>query len=421
MSRPPATVRQEWSAGWPVVIASLFGFALPTIYVYSVGSLIAPLEVEFGWTRAQISSGLSVVTLMGAILSPFVGVLIDRIGPRRIALPGALLLCGSFGIISLANGSLWQWWLLWFLLVFVAAGLKPVVWSLSVASTFEKGRGFALAVALSGSGLGLAVMPLLSIWIIDNYGWRAAPPLLGLIVGVVVVPILYFGLHSGADAASKARRSGSDKVQPAKAGVDARTALLSGRFFRLAVASFLATVTGVGLGTNYVPVLTDLGLDRSEAAATAGLAGIASIIGRLATGVLLDRYRANLVGDICVLLPLISCFLLLSSTVTIPIAMIAVFLFGCALGAEIDIIAYLTAEQFGTARYGTIFGVIAGLWSLATAIGPLAISYVYDVTGSYDLVIWLIIPAIVVTSLCLFSLRRPQDVVVHVSTAEAIA
>ncbi len=82
------TVRQEWVAGWPVVIASLFGFALPTIYVYSLGSFIAPLEAEFGWTRTQISSGLSVVTLMGAILSPVVGMFIDRVAPHKAALPG---------------------------------------------------------------------------------------------------------------------------------------------------------------------------------------------------------------------------------------------------------------------------------------------------------------------------------------------
>lgn len=421
MNPPPATARQEWIAGWPVVIASLFGFALPTIYVYSLGSFIAPLEAEFGWTRAQISSGLSVVTLMGAILSPLVGIIIDRIGPRRIALPGALLLCASFGIISLANGVLWQWWLLWFLLAFVAAGLKPVVWSLSVASTFEKGRGFALAVALSGSGLGLTIMPLLSIWLIDSYGWRATPPILGLIVGLVVIPILYFGLHSGADIASRARRSEPDQSLPAQAGIDARRALLSGRFLKLAVASFLATVTGVGLGTNYIPVLSDLGMARSEAAAMAGVAGIASIIGRLVTGVLLDRYRANIVGGICVLLPLVSCFLLLSEPVSIPAAMVAVFLFGCALGAEIDIIAYLTAEQFGTVRYGTIFGVVAGLWSLATAIGPVTISYIYDVTGSYNLAIWLIIPAILVTSLCLFSLGKPLPANAGRLGAEAVA
>ncbi|RYD86999.1 MAG: MFS transporter [Sphingomonadales bacterium] len=326
-------------------------------------------------------------------------------------------MCAGFGIISLANGDLWQWWLLWFALAFAAAGLKPVVWSLSVASTFEKGRGFALAVALSGSGLGLTVVPLLSTWLIDNYGWRATPPLLGLIVGAVVIPILYFGLHSGSDTASRMRRDTGARARPASSGVDARQALLSGRFLKLAVASFLATVTGVGLGTNYIPVLSDLGMSRSEAAAMAGLAGIASIIGRLATGVLLDRYRANLVGGICVLLPLVSCFLLLSEPVSIPAAMIAVFLFGCALGAEIDIIAYLTAEQFGTARYGTIFGVVAGLWSLATAIGPIAISYIYDVTGSYDLALWLIIPAILVTSVCLFSLGKP----LHAGGAQADA
>ncbi|MBV1917398.1 MAG: MFS transporter [Sphingomonadaceae bacterium] len=404
------TVRQEWKAGWPVAIASLFGFSIPTIYVYSIGSFIAPLEMEFGWSRFQITAGLSMLTLTSAIFAPFVGMVVDRVGPRRVALPGALLLFSCFGLISLTTEDIWVWWGLWLLLAFGAVGCKPTVWTTAVASTFERGRGFALAVALAGSGLGTAVIPLLSTWLIDNYGWRSAPPIMSVIVGVIIFPILYFGLHSGADKESGARRSHQPEIETVgkvRTGMGAKEAFLSPNFAKIAFASFTFTLAGVGLAANFVPIMTYFGLSRGEAASIAGLAGISTIAGRLIAGQLLDRFNTNIVSAVSFLLPIISCVLLLWEPVTVPMTILAIMIFGFSLGSEIDIIAFLTAQQFGTVRYGTIFGVISGLWSLATASGPLLFSYIYDVTGGYDLAIKLIVPIFVLSSLCVLTLGKP--------------
>ena len=117
------------------------------------------------------------------------------------------------------------------------------------------------------------------------------------------------------------------------------------------------------------------------------------------------------------LLPVVSCLLLLGSPGNVPVAILAAVVIGVALGSEVDVIAFLTAKQFGTLRYGTIFGVMSGLWSVATATGPFLVNRSYDVTGSYVTAIEVAIPLFIVTSLLLFSLGKAPDFGREESTA----
>lgn len=398
--------REEWRRGWPVVLASLFGFAIPTTFIYSMGSLIAPIEAEYGWSRGEISAGLSILTLTGAVLSPFVGMAIDRFGPRRIGLPGALLMFSSFGIITLTTADVRVWWALWFVLTLAALWVKPMVWTTAVASTFTRSRGLALAVTVCGSGVGSAIVPLLSTWLIDHYGWRAAVPMMSGIIGVVVLPILYFGLHSGADERARGPVDAA-QAAPMAPGMSAREVFTSVRFLKIGLAGFAFTLGGMGLGTNFIPIFTSFGIGRGEAAAIAGISGISAIAGRLITGAMLDRWNANLIGGVCMLLPIISCLLLLWSPGNVAVAAFAILIFGLTNGAEVDIIAFLTAQQFGTARYGTIFGVIAALWAFATSAGPLIVNHIYDVTGGYALALQLLMPVFVIGALAILTLGKP--------------
>jgi len=83
-----AETRQEWMDGWPLIFSSTLGISVSSIVVYSMGVFMLPLQKEFGWSRAEISSGLLINSGFAIICAPFVGRLIDRLGPRRICLPG---------------------------------------------------------------------------------------------------------------------------------------------------------------------------------------------------------------------------------------------------------------------------------------------------------------------------------------------
>lgn len=400
----------EWKAGWPVILASLAGFTLSSFYTFSFGAFIAPIEEEFGWSRAQISIGLSVITITAGVLTPFLGWVVDKLGPRRVGLPGAISYALTFGLLGLTTDNIWTWWGIWFFLSFTVIGIKPLIWTTAVASTFQRNRGLALAIALCGGGIASAFGPSASTWAIDQFGWRGAYPFLALSMGAVAIPLLFFGLHSGADKAKRASKPG-ETAPPTRAlyGLGWKEAMPSWPFAKLALAAFVFTVAAIGIIPNLLPILVSFGFGRTEAAAIAGVAGIASIIGRLITGWLLDRYNPNIVAGIVVVIPVASCLLLLAYPGSTAIAIIAIAIIGVALGSEVDVMAFMTARQFGTLAYGTIFGVISGLWAIATGLGPTLASRIYDVTGGYELALQLAIPLFVLTSVLLFSLGRPPD------------
>jgi MFS family permease len=405
-------VDSEWKTGWPVVVASLAGFTLISFYTFSFGAFIAPIEQETGWSRAEISIGLSIITITAGILTPLLGWVVDKLGPRRVGLPGAISYALTYGLLALTTDNIWSWWGIWFLLSFTVIGIKPLVWTTAVASTFERNRGLALAIALCGGGLTSAFAPSLSTWAIDTFGWRGAYPFLALSMGAVVIPILYFGLHSGADKAKRAEKDPAD-TRPARPlyGMGWKEAMLSRQFVMLATAAFIFTVAALGIIPNLLPILVSFDFGRTEAAAIAGVAGITSIVGRLITGYLLDRFNPNAVAGTVVLIPVISCLLLIAMPGNTAIAILAVGIIGVALGSEVDVMAFMTARQFGTRSYGTIFGVVSGLWAIATGLGPTLANRIYDVTGGYVLALELAIPRFVLTSILLYALPRPAPFV----------
>ena len=419
MSKATAST-SEFKAGWPVLVAAMAGFYVQATFNFTIGAFIAPIEAEFGWTRAQISIGVTVITLAGAALSIPIGMLVDRWGPRRLGVPGSIIFAITFGLPALTNSNIWVWWGLWLLLAFAFVAIKPLIWTTAVASTFDRKRGIALAIALCGNGLASTFAPSLATWAIDAFGWRMAFPVIGAIVGLSAFPILYFGLHSGADVGKGKRANQARKEQATRAGEAAKAAppvsgsgaieaFKSPQFFKLALAAFLFTFAAIGIVPNLIPILSSVGISRVEAAAIAGVAGLASIGGRLVTGVLLDRFNPNIIAGTIVVLPIASCLLLLAAPGDASVAILAAFIIGAALGSEVDVIAFMTARLFGTARYGTIFGAIAALWSIASGTSMPIVNLIYDMTGGYELALKFAIPIFAVTSALLFALGKPLD------------
>ncbi len=393
----------EWRPGWSVALSAMVGMTLCSIHLYSTGVMIFPLEQAFGWSRAQISGGALIVGCTGALMGPLVGSAIDRIGPRRIGLFGAVVFLIAFALLSLAGPSIWSWWGLWLLLAVATAFVAPTVWAAAVTSRFRASRGLALAVALSGSGVSIVVVPMVASWALQRFGWRGGYVAISLLWACVALPLLWLWFRGASD------RDAALEAAPPLTGLPARQVFRSFKYARLTIAACSLLTISAGLIVNMVPIIVSDGLDKATAVTIASLSGIGVVVGRLIGGWFLDRINANLVAAVSVLFPIGTAFFLLAFPGNFHAAVAASLMLGLSLGAEIDSVAYLTSRHFGLLSFGALFGAIVGLMNMISGLGPLIANMVYDVTRSYDAFLWIAIPGCLFASALFLSLGRYPD------------
>jgi MFS family permease len=403
------TAREEWKAYWTLPLAAGLGNTGSVIHIYSLGAFMAPLSAEFGWSRAEISSGITVSNSGAAVLGLLVGFLIDRFGPRRIGLVGAVLMAGAFALLGTASGSYIQWLFLWFLISLAATCTQTTIWTSAVTTRFDTSRGLAIALTIAVNGAAATLFPIIATLAIEGFGWRHA---LFAIAGgwiAIVLPMLLLFFRG---AAEDKIASGTAKGAPASAhlpGMELKQALRTVAFYRLAITGGLFAFIAMSMIVHFVPILTDKGLSPIDAASVAGLVGLASVAGRFVTGYLLDRLRPERVALVGLSLPILSALLLLHGEGALAWSAAAAIA-GFSLGAELDVLIYLTSRHFGLKRFGTIFASIMMAMTAGTATGPLVAGMFFDRFGSYDNYLLMLIPMVVVAALSVGTLGpAPRD------------
>jgi len=387
-------------------VAAALGYATSVIHIYGLSAYVKPLGAAFGWSRADVFSGLVIATVIQALMSVPVGMMVDRFGPRRLGVIGIVLTCGAFALFSTTTGTPGNWYLLWVVMAIATLPVQATVWTSAVASRFEASRGMAFAVTLCGASLAGLVFPLLATGLIGWQGVKAAFALQAGLWVVIAFPIILIFFRGAGDSGS-ARRIDMPSATDMAAGVTFLEGLKSSIYLRLLGASFLFTFTIVALSLNLIPILTDRGITAFAAAGIASAAGMASIGGRLGTGYLLDRFRASRVGALIFLLPVAGCVVLMVSGASTALATLAAVLIGLTLGAEVDVIVYLATRHFGLKSFGKLYGGLLAALSIGTAAGPWSAAKIFDSFGDYVPFLWITIAFMIASSLALLSLPRP--------------
>lgn len=404
-----ALAREEWRRHWPLVLAAAFAFSFTSVMTASTGLFIDPWTKEFGWSRTLLSSGMSITSVTTFLFSPLFGVLIDRMGTRRMALPGLVLLAATMASLALLDGSVWMWFAIWTVYAVAALATKSTVWTAGVASAFEGGRGLALGLTLSGSAFAQAITPPLANWLINEFGWRMALVCLGLGWGGLAIVLCFFLLFDGYDASRRARAENPEATE-AKAllhdapGLSIAEAWRSVALWRIAISTFLIMVVTIALVVHQIPILVEIGVDRTSAAYYAGMAGLAGVAGKLVTGWLLDRYAARWVGGLTLAATALTFVLLLVPDRSMPIIFTAMFINGYAAGTKLQIAGYLTSAYGGMKNFGAIFGTMASLIAAGSGLGPLMAGFIYDRFGNYDPYLWIGIGGTLLSAVLIFGL-----------------
>jgi MFS family permease len=395
----------EWRQAPLLPIAAGLGYATSVIHIYGLGPYIEPISESFGWSRTQTTAGLALCTLVQAVFAVPIGIAVDRFGPRLLGLIGVPASCGAFALIGTADGTSANWWLLWLVMAAGTLLVQTTIWTSAVATRFSASRGLAFAVTLCGASIAAALFPWLGTMLIADHGWQTAMAMQAAIWAAIAFPLVLLFFRS-ASATPETGQGAAATVSPL-AGLTLAQGLRTRAYWLLVLACLLFTFTIIAMVVHFLPILTASGLSKAAAAGVAALIGLASIVGRLGTGVLLDRFSASKVGGLIFLFPVAGCLLLILLPGDLAGAMAAATLIGLTLGAEVDVIVYLVTRHFGLKAFGALFGGLLAALSIGTAAGPLGAARVFDLTGGYEPFLWLTIAFMVGSSLALFSLPQP--------------
>ena len=377
-------VSAEWKKGWSIVLTAAAGLSFLSVVMSGFGTFIAPLSAEFGWSRATLTMGMAIAGLVVLLLSPFAGMMVDQYGPRRLALPGVIIMSLATAGFSLANGSIVQWICLWIFYAFAHVSMMMSIWTGAVARAFDAGRGLALGMTLAGSAVASTVIPTLSTSLIDSFGWREAYVMLGSGWGATTFLLCWLFLPDAGEPTTRDAKS-APVDDAALVGLSIAQAWRDPGLWRIAISTLLLMLLTQALAVHQIPIMTDAGLSRNTAALLAGIAGIAGMAGNVVTGALMDRYRANWVGGITLGIMALAFALLLESLRSPLLIFVAMMINGYSAGTKLQICGYMTSRFGGLRNYGAIFGFMGSLIAIGGALGPFLAGLLYDLTGNYDL------------------------------------
>ena len=380
---------KEFSYAWRVVLASAvgIGLGLSPIPVYTLGVFALPLAQEFGWGIDKVMLALPVLTICALLMAPLVGLLVDKVGVRKVALTSVFAFSLSLMLHALNPGSYTYFLLMWVVVAVCGIGTLPITWTRAINHWFHDCRGLALGSALVATGLFGIVAKLYVAGMIDTYGWRAAFVGLGFLPLLIALPIAWFFFKDVSDPTipkDKVPAMVTDAANHLQQGHTTKAAFLDWRFWLMCVC-FVVISFGVG-GTipNMENLMGSKGFERGDAILLASLIGYSVMVGRIAGGYLIDRFWAPMIALGLLILPAISCYLLIQPSYTFTIAAIAVLLIGLAAGAEQDLMAFLVARYFGMKSYGVVYGCMYGAFALGAGMGPYVFGRAFAQTGTYD-------------------------------------
>jgi predicted MFS family arabinose efflux permease len=383
MGEVQMTATQEWRRGWTVVLAAFVGFSFFSVMTAAVGVFMQPLVDEFGWNRAQASSGTSFAGIVAAVLSPFYGIVIDRWGTRKLALPGLVAMSLLTAAFSLNNGSFGLWIAMWLVFGLVSLTIKSTVWSTVVAAAFEKARGFALGVMLCGTAFAQVITPPLTNWLIEDFGWRMAFVGIGLGWGAIALAVCIPFMR---DLHLEPKRNAAGEVvaRPVLSGLTIGEAWRDRALWQIGISTFLMMALTIGLMIHQFPIMVDAGVSRSDAAWLVSLFGVGGIVGKLVTGALMDKFSPNWIGGLTLGSAGLAFLLLMEPFRTEALIVVAMFVNGYASGTKLQITGYMTTRFAGLKNFGKIFGMMAALIAAGTSIGPVLAGWIYDTAGNYS-------------------------------------
>jgi len=398
----------EWQRGWRTVASASVGVVFMAGFYSVTGIVMAPLMSEFGWSRSVITANVLISALVSLLLAPVLGRLITTYGARKCALVTIMLAAPALVLIGSTGGSALTWIAAWTVFAIINVGLGPMIWSGAVAGLFDRARGMALAITLSGAGIAYFVFPPLAVMMLQRFGWRGVYVGLAVLTLTVLLPLIYVWFRGRRELDAREEYTATVDAGEPITGFSLGEATRTRQFWQFALLAALVALAEGAMQVHLYPILHEGGLTAETAAWIASLMGIAMIVGRLLTGFLLDRFPPLTVFAGSILIILASCLLAQGLKGSLLGGAAVSLTLGLGAGGTINALAYLTSRYFGIASYPTIFGLLMGSFSVGYGIAPVVAGHMRESAQSYEPIFDWLTGALVASAILTLLLGRPK-------------
>jgi MFS family permease len=404
MQREGASVtilsRLPFFFGWVIIAVAFVTVALGVTARTAFSLMFPPIVDEFGWERGLAAGAFSFGFLVSALVSPVLGRLMDKKGPRFV-IEGGVLVCAAGLLSATLISTPWQLYATLGLLVGIGANsMTYSVHSQFLPNWFVRRRALAIGIAFSGVGVGsMLILPWLQS-VILHAGWRSACWTLGIVILVVLLPInllvtkrpedlglLPDGERHGPDGRVTQKKSNIVDAEWAAIDWTLKRAARTGRFWWLVLSYFCGGYIWYAVQVHQTKYLVDIGFGPMEAAWSLGAVALAGIPGQIVLGALSDRLGREIVWSmscagfaICY-----AALLLLAATPSQPLLYVMVLSQGLLGYAVTAMMGPIVAEIFEGKQFGTIFSLLMTSLIGGGAVGPFVTGVLHDWTGNYTI------------------------------------
>jgi len=395
--------------GWIVLGAAALITCIGMGTLFSLGIFLKPIEASMGWSRTGISTIALLNWIFMGVGSFLWGTLSDRFGTRTVVLAGGGLL-GLGLVLSSQVQALWQLNVTFGVMVGLGVGAFYAPLTATATKWFTANRGLAVAIVSAGIGLGVLLISPLARALTTAFDWRIAMLVLGDLAWLIVIPAALLIREEPGDLGAVARGGLASRQRDYTPAEVFRTP----QFWVIAITHFACCAAHSGPIFHMVTNALDQGVATMTAATVLSLSGLASVAGRLATGMIADRVGAKptLVAGLGVQAAIVALYLFARDAASFYVLALV---FGLAYGGVMPLYALVTREYFGEKVMGSAYGGVFLVSTLGMGLGSFAGGWIYDHLGSYA---WLYLSSAVIGVMAgVLALTFPPSRLLRVATA----
>ncbi|WP_159009184.1 MFS transporter [Bradyrhizobium sp. S69] len=362
---------------WVIVAAGGLLGCVAVGGMFSLPVFLQPIARDTGWSVTGVSSAMTIGFLAMAFTSMLWGTLSDRFGPLPVVLTGSIVIAASLALASFAT-SLLAFQFMFGLMVGSATAAIFAPMMATVTGWFDTHRSLAVSLVSAGMGMAPMTMSPLAAWLISNHDWRFSMRIIALVVAAIMIPVSLLVRRAPALASAASTPSGA----PAQPEMSRAQALRSPQFIILLLTNFFCCATHSGPIIHTVSYAVSCGIPMIAAVTIYSVEGLAGMGGRIAFGLLGDRFGAK---RVLVLGLLAQAFGALGYVFVRELAAFyaVAAVFGFIYAGTMPLYSVLVRENFPLRMMGTVIGGTAMAGSLGMATGPLAGGLIYDAFASY--------------------------------------